>query len=116
MYGTVLPDNRLQITQWVGSRPPAVQDLIIEPGSGVGGRVVSTRRAVGVSDYIRANTISHKNDRYIQDEGLHSIVAVPVIVQREIEHTSVLQSRFEIVCRLLLEKKKKSECQIEQIL
>ena len=84
MYGTLLPDNRLQITQWVGLRTPALQNLIIEPGSGVGGRVVSTRRAVGVSDYIRANTISHENDRYIQDEGLHSIVAVPVIVQREI--------------------------------
>ena len=84
MYGTLLPDNRLQITQWVGLRTPALQNLIIEPGSGVGGRVVSTRRAVGVSDYIRANTISHENDRFIQDEGLHSIVAVPVIVQREI--------------------------------
>src|SRR5699024_2020011 len=84
MYGTLLPDNRLQITQWVGLRTPALQTLIIEPGAGVGGRVVSTRRAVGVSDYIRANTISHENDRYIQDEGLHSIVAVPVIVQREI--------------------------------
>ncbi|MFH0411677.1 acetate metabolism transcriptional regulator RamA [Corynebacterium sp. L4756] len=84
MYGTLLPDNRLQITQWVGLRTPALQNLIIEAGVGVGGRVVSTRRAVGVSDYVRANTISHENDRYIQDEGLHSIVAVPVIVQREI--------------------------------
>src|SRR5699024_2020010 len=36
-----------------GLRTPALQNLIIEPGSGVGGRVVSTRRAVGVSDYIR---------------------------------------------------------------
>src|SRR5699024_4768272 len=58
MYGTLLPDNRLQITQCVGLRTPALQNLIIDPGSGVGGRVVSTRRAVGVSDYIRANTIS----------------------------------------------------------
>ena len=68
MYGTLLPDNRLQITQWVGLRTPALQNLIIEPNVGVGGRVVSTRRAVGVSDYVRANTISHENDRYIQDD------------------------------------------------
>lgn len=84
MYATLLPDNRLQITQWVGLRTPALQNLIIEAGSGVGGRVVSTRRPVGVSDYTRASTISHENDRAIQDEGLHSLVAVPVIVTREI--------------------------------
>ena len=84
MYATLLPDNRLQITQWVGLRTPALQNLIIVSGVGVGGRVVSTRRAVGVSDYTRATTISHENDHVIQDEGLHSIVAVPVTVQREI--------------------------------
>lgn len=84
MYGTLLADNRLQITQWIGLRTPALQNLIIEPNHGVGGRVVSTRRAVGVSDYTRANVISHEYDAVMQDEGLHSVVAVPVIVQREI--------------------------------
>lgn len=84
MYGTLLADNRLQITQWIGLRTPALQNLIVDQGSGVGGRVVATRRAVGVSDYTRANVISHEHDKAIQDEGLHSVVAVPVIVQREI--------------------------------
>lgn len=84
MYGTLLADNRLQITQWIGLRTPALQELVIESGAGVGGRVVATRRAVGVSDYTRANVISHEYDKQIQDEGLHSIVAVPVITQREI--------------------------------
>ena len=69
MYATVLADNRLQINQWVGLRTPALQNLVIEPGIGVGGRVLTTR---------------HELDTYIQDEGLHSIVAVPVIVTREI--------------------------------
>lgn len=84
MYGTLLADNRLQITQWIGLRTPALQNLIIEQGAGVGGRVITTRRAVGVSDYTRAGVISHEYDKAIQDEGLHSVVAVPVIVQREI--------------------------------
>ncbi|MEY8210088.1 acetate metabolism transcriptional regulator RamA [Corynebacterium sp. MNWGS58] len=84
MYATLLADNRLQITQWVGLRTPALQNLIMEPGTGVGGRVVSTRRPVGVSDYVRANIISHENDQAMQDEGLHSLLAVPVIVRREI--------------------------------
>ena len=84
MYGTLLADNRLQITQWIGLRTSALQDLVIDQGAGVGGRVVATRRAVGVSDYTRANVISHEYDKAIQEEGLHSVVAVPVIVQREI--------------------------------
>ena len=75
MYGTLLADNRLQITQWIGLRTPALQNLVIEPNAGVGGRVVATRRAVGVSDYTRANVISHEYDKPIQDEGLHSVVA-----------------------------------------
>ncbi|MGV0394054.1 MULTISPECIES: acetate metabolism transcriptional regulator RamA [Corynebacterium] len=84
MYGTLLADNRVQITQWIGLRTPALQNLVIDQGAGVGGRVVATRRAVGVSDYMRANVISHEYDKQIQEEGLHSVVAVPVIVQREI--------------------------------
>lgn len=84
MYGTLLADNRLQITQWIGLRTPALQNLVVDQGCGVGGRVVATRRAVGVSDYTRANVISHEYDKAIGDEGLHSVVAVPVIVRREI--------------------------------
>lgn len=84
MYGTVLADDRIQISQWIGLRTPALQNVVLAPGAGVGGRVVSTRRAVGVSDYTRAAVISHEYDPQIQDEGLHSIVAVPVIVRREI--------------------------------
>lgn len=84
MYATLLADNRLQITQWVGLRTPALHNLIIEEGQGVGGRVVATRRPVGVSDYARATSITHELDETIHDEGLYSLVAVPVIVRREI--------------------------------
>ncbi|GGG80947.1 acetate metabolism transcriptional regulator RamA [Corynebacterium pelargi] len=84
MYATVIGEHRLQISQWIGLRTPALQNLVIDNGVGVGGRVLKTRRPVGVSDYTRANVISHEMDSVIQDEGLHSIVAVPVIVQREV--------------------------------
>src|SRR5699024_11800218 len=33
----------------------------------------------------------------------------PVAIKRSEEHTSELQSRFDLVCRLLLEKKNKNE-------
>lgn len=84
MFASVTADNSLKIGAWVGLRTPALQGLIIAPGCGVGGRVVTTRRPVGVSDYARANVISHEYDSVIQDEGLFSIVGVPVIVHREI--------------------------------
>lgn len=84
MYATVLSDNRLQISHWIGLRTPALHKLVIDEGVGVGGRVLQLRRPVGVSDYMRATVITHDLDALIQDEGLHSVVAVPVFVQREI--------------------------------
>ena len=36
MYGTLLSDNRIQITQWIGLRTPALQNLSIAEGAGVG--------------------------------------------------------------------------------
>src|SRR5437868_10470614 len=33
----------------------------------------------------------------------------PMLMKRSEEHTSELQSRFDLVCRLLLEKKKKAK-------
>lgn len=84
MYATSSADGKLRISKWVGLRTPALHNLEIAPGAGVGGRVVTTRRPVGVSDYTRAKAISHDFDRHIRDEGLHSVVAVPVIVKREV--------------------------------
>src|SRR5699024_11619711 len=40
-------------------------------------------------------------------EKIKGISKVEVMVNRSEEHTSELQSRFDLVCRLLLEKKKK---------
>src|SRR5438067_127892 len=41
-------------------------------------------------------------------EYLHAVFASAQIGRRSEEHTSELQSRFDLVCRLLLEKKKKN--------
>src|SRR5438067_3665545 len=43
---------------------------------------------------------------------LHHLAAL--LVQRSEEHTSELQSRFDLVCRLLLEKKKKTKTDREK--
>ena len=85
MYGTCMDDGKLHINKWVGLRTPALYNLEINAGAGVGGRVMTTRRPVGVSDYTRTKYITHEFDRQVRDEGLHSIVAVPVIVSREMK-------------------------------
>lgn len=82
MYAEVTENVKMQINHWVGLRTPALQNLTVESGAGVGGRVLATRRPVGVSDYLRAKVITHEYDDRIRDEGLHSLVAVPVIVSR----------------------------------
>src|SRR5438067_3878397 len=43
-----------------------------------------------------------------------SAISVSVGARRSEEHTSELQSRFDLVCRLLLEKKKKTKNKIVQ--
>src|SRR5207249_10711635 len=50
----------------------------------------------------------YRNDRLIQAGGWNGVV-------RSEEHTSELQSRFDLVCRLLLEKKKKTQKIITQL-
>src|SRR2546421_8849949 len=38
-----------------------------------------------------------------------NLLPIPLSIQRSEEHTSELQSRSDLVCRLLLEKKKKNK-------
>src|SRR3989442_11116795 len=44
-------------------------------------------------------------------EGGYNEVGIDLVIQRSEEHTSELQSRPHLVCRLLLEKKKKKRIQ-----
>src|SRR5699024_12802692 len=43
-----------------------------------------------------------------REPSIHRRVSVQLLAERSEEHTSELQSRFDLVCRLLLEKKKTS--------
>src|SRR2546428_6721035 len=45
-------------------------------------------------------------DWEVDEDHLRVGVVVPILVRRSEEHTSELQSRSDLVCRLLLEKKK----------
>src|SRR5699024_11142477 len=57
-----------------------------------------------------SNAISHIHDRLFkhdEDRVVATLVNEAFILRSE-EHTSELQSRFDLVCRLLLEKKKET--------
>src|SRR5207249_11995997 len=60
--------------------------------------------------YVAAEALlAHHPARYVRViEGLRAEGEQPTFVRSE-EHTSELQSRFDLVCRLLLEKKKKKK-------
>src|SRR5699024_11997651 len=57
------------------------------------------------SQSMHKSPLVHRNYRYVLLNLLHEIF----IQVRSEEHTSELQSRFDLVCRLLLEKKKNSK-------
>src|SRR2546429_4121843 len=50
---------------------------------------------------------THRPRRLRRTEALRSVVRETRLTTRSEEHTSELQSRLHLVCRLLLEKKKK---------
>src|SRR5258708_10513598 len=54
--------------------------------------------------------ISPSKSTLISKSRLYSTSPIRVVMQRSEEHTSELQSPDHLVCRLLLEKKKKNIC------
>lgn len=58
--------------------------LRIGSDCGLGGRVFSVQRVMGVTDYLHSQSISHTFDIYVQKEGIRSLAAVPVVVQRKV--------------------------------
>src|SRR2546429_6421375 len=52
-----------------------------------------------------------QGDRLLHEEGRAHLLGGAVLAARSEEHTSELQSRLHLVCRLLLEKKKKTTTQ-----
>src|SRR5438874_5253398 len=63
---------------------------------------------------VRREQRRHRRHRLLG--GLHNVGAIAGKAGRSEEHTSELQSRRDLVCRLLLEKKKKNEFELVAVL
>ncbi|MFI2372698.1 response regulator transcription factor [Streptomyces sp. NPDC018833] len=84
-FGGLLHDTRqLRIAELNGAATSALRGLAICRGNGLGGRSMALSRPCAVADYPAARHISHEYDAAVAAEGLHSMVAVPVVVRRKV--------------------------------
>ncbi|EOD57636.1 helix-turn-helix transcriptional regulator [Amycolatopsis vancoresmycina] len=82
--GEVGAGRQVQLSQITGPHTGALRGVSLEYGRGLGGKAVAQRRPVVVDDYVRSPGISHHYDHIIVAEGLRAVVAVPVVVRRNV--------------------------------
>ncbi|MDT3446832.1 LuxR C-terminal-related transcriptional regulator [Pseudofrankia sp. BMG5.37] len=81
VFAGTVSDDRLVLTDFLGTRTTSMRNLHVSIGAGLGGRVVAQGRPVAVEDYLSARTITHDYDRPVLAEGISSVLAVPVRVR-----------------------------------
>ena len=82
----VTPGGRqLVIERTLGTSTDALHRLEVRGGTGLGGKAMVLRKPVAVDDYVRARSISHHYDQPVAVEGLHAIMAVPLVVTGQVQ-------------------------------
>lgn len=81
--GTATPGG-LRLGHASGMHTGSLDGLLVERNEGLGGRAMQIRRPIAVAEYRTAPAISHPYDRQVGAEGLVSMVAVPVVVGRNV--------------------------------
>ena len=80
-FGGEVHDATLLLTEFVGTQTHGMRGLAVRPSAGLGGATMVARRPMSVADYGRASTITHDYDAPVLQEGIRSILAVPVVVE-----------------------------------
>ncbi|MEV6791968.1 LuxR C-terminal-related transcriptional regulator [Streptomyces sp. NPDC051320] len=84
-FGGLLTDSRqLRIAELSGTATPALRGLTVSAGNGLGGKSIALSRPCAVTDYRASLHISHEYDTAVGAEGLHAVLAVPVVVRRKV--------------------------------
>ncbi|NUS09841.1 MAG: GAF domain-containing protein, partial [Streptomyces sp.] len=73
-----------RITELSGADTGSLRGLQVRTGNGLGGKTLALRRPYAVTDYGASRTISHEYDAAVAGEGLRSVLAVPIVVQRQV--------------------------------
>ncbi|MFJ4682956.1 response regulator transcription factor [Streptomyces sp. NPDC088789] len=76
--------RQMRISELSGTRTTALSALAVDPGNGLGGWAVAHARPCAVTDYSSSPRISHEYDIPVAAEGLRSVIAVPVVVRRQV--------------------------------
>src|SRR5207249_9881962 len=94
------------------SEPPGIYSLSLHDALPIFVHEVASQRAHPAEDLRRIRSVPigarERKLTAVRVDGFPAVSRVTVgeLVRRSEEHTSELQSRFDLVCRLLLEKKK----------
>ncbi|MFJ3901697.1 LuxR C-terminal-related transcriptional regulator [Streptomyces sp. NPDC090025] len=86
VFGGLLPADggELRIAELNGTVTVALSGLTVSRGSGLGGKCLALSRPCAVTDYPSARHITHEYDGAVTAEGLRSVIAVPVVVRRQV--------------------------------
>lgn len=82
--GALSGPGRLRISELVGNTTDSLSGLVVREGFGLGGKAMAMGRPVWVSDYPHASSITHDYDKPVRNEGLLTVMAIPVVVRRRV--------------------------------
>ncbi|MFZ2965026.1 MAG: LuxR C-terminal-related transcriptional regulator [Rhodoglobus sp.] len=83
-FGGLVNRGAVTITSLVGNRRDSLTGLRVETDRGLGGRAMSEVRPRITTDYRASRHITHDYDEAVLGEGIRSLLAVPVIVDRTV--------------------------------
>ncbi|MDX3456542.1 LuxR C-terminal-related transcriptional regulator [Streptomyces sp. ME02-8801-2C] len=89
----VVGPRLLRIGETSGAKSPQRRGFPIPAGTGLLGKVLTTRRPVAVSDYRSARQITHQYDAFIAAEEVRAMAAAPVIVGTTVRAALFVGSR-----------------------
>ncbi len=72
--------RNIELSYFDGDVVGPLRGLLLDYGHGLGGRVLTRRRATALHDYFQSPLITHTYDAIIRAEQLYSMVAAPIIV------------------------------------
>ncbi|KND33087.1 response regulator [Streptomyces acidiscabies] len=79
-----LGQRRMRITEMSGADTTSLRGLAVTAGYGLGGKTLALARPIAVSDYSISRQISHEYDVAVAEEGIRSVLAVPIVVRRRV--------------------------------
>lgn len=79
-FGGLVDEGVVSVTSIVGNRTRRLDGLRVRPERGLGGRAMIELRPRMTSDYRLSQQFTHDYDVFILGEGLHTLLALPIIV------------------------------------